>query len=64
MRKKQILVVDDETDTLNSIKEVLEKEGFEVEAVTNAKKCLEKAKQKKHDLILIDIYMPGVSGEK
>ncbi len=62
--KKKILIVDDEPDTLESIKEVLEKEGFEVEAVTSGKECIEKAKEKKHDLILIDIYMPGMSGEE
>jgi len=64
MRKKKILIVDDEQDTLESIKEVLEKEGFEVEAVTSGKECIEKANETKHDLILIDIYMPGMSGEK
>ncbi len=64
MAKKKILIVDDEPDTLESIKEDLEKEGFEVEAVTSGKECIEKAKEKKHDLILIDIYMPGMSGEE
>ncbi len=62
--KKKILIVDDEPDTLESIKEVLEKEGFEVECANNGKECIEKAKETKHDLILIDIYMPGMSGEE
>ncbi len=61
---KKVLIVDDEIDTLESIKEVLEKEGFEVEPVTNAKECIKRAKENKHDIILIDIYMPGMSGEK
>ncbi len=61
---KRVLIVDDEPDTLESIKEVLEKEGFEVECANNVKECIEKAKEKKHDLILIDIYMPGMSGEE
>ncbi len=62
--KKKILIVDDEPDTLESIKEVLEKEGFEVECANNGKECIEKANETKHDLILIDIYMPGMSGEE
>ena len=62
--KKKILIVDDEPDTLESIKEVLEKEGFEVECANNGKECIEKANKTKHDLILIDIYMPGMSGEE
>ena len=61
---KEILIVDDEIDTLESIREVLEKEGFKVETVTNAKECIKRAKEKKHALILIDIYMPGMDGEK
>ncbi len=62
--KKKILIVDDEPDTLESIKEVLEKEGFEVECANNGKECIEKANKTKHDLILIDIYMPSMSGEE
>ena len=61
---KKILIVDDEADTIESIKEVLENEGFEVECASNGEECIEKTKEKKHDLILIDIYMPGMSGEK
>ncbi len=60
---KKILVVDDKPDVLESIKEVLENEGFEVETVNNGKECIEKAKETKHDLILIDIYMPKMNGE-
>ncbi len=62
--KQKILIVDDEPDILESVKEVLEREGFEVEDVNSAKECIEKAKETKHDLILIDIYMPGMSGEE
>ena len=61
---KKILIVDDEKDTLESIKEVLERDGFEVDLASGGKECIEKAKEKKHDLILIDIYMPGMSGEE
>lgn len=61
---KRILVVDDESDTAESIKEVLEREGLEVECANSGKECLEKTKKKKHDLILIDIYMPGMNGEE
>ncbi len=60
---KKILVVDDKPDVLESIKEVLENEGYEVDTVNNGKECIEKAKETKHDLILIDIYMPGMNGE-
>ncbi len=61
---KKILCVDDKSDVLESVKEVLEDEGFEVDTVTNGEDCIKKAKETKHDLILIDIYMPGMSGEE
>lgn len=58
------MVVDDEWDTLESVKNVLEKAGFEVDCVSNGRECIEKAKLKKYDLILIDIYMPIMDGEE
>jgi len=61
---KEILVVDDEADTLKSIKELMGKECFEVACVSSGEECIEKVKEKKYDLILIDIYMPGMSGEE
>lgn len=64
MTKKRILVVDDEWDTLVSIQEILELAGFEVDIVDKGENCIEKAKEKRYDLILIDIYMPDMNGEK
>ena len=61
---KKILIVDDEADTLKSIKTVLEKEGFNVDCANNGEECIEKTKEDKYSLILIDIYMPGMSGEE
>jgi len=59
---KKILVLDDESDILESVKAVLEREGYEVDTAQSGKECIEKSKKKKHDLIMIDIYMPGMSG--
>ena len=60
--KKQILFVDDNVDTLESVKELMEMHEYDVDTVQSGKECIEKAKQKKYDLILIDILMPGMSG--
>ena len=59
---KEILVVDDEFEDLNKMKELLEKEGYKVEAVTNGAKALDVLVGNGFDLILIDIKMPTLSG--
>ncbi len=60
--KKRILHVDDEPDTLEVVKTILEKEGFEVESVESGKGALDKVTLDSFDLILLDIMMPDMSG--
>jgi DNA-binding response OmpR family regulator len=60
--KKRILHVDDEPDTLEVVKTILEKEGFEVESVESGKGALKQVKLDSFDLILLDIMMPDMSG--
>lgn len=59
---KRILHVDNEQDILDSVKMLLESEGFEVELATGGKECLKLLETKKFDLILLDIMMPDISG--
>ena len=62
MRKK-IMVVDDDPDILITIRNVFEREGYEVFTVDSGKKCYELLKNNEiPDLILLDIMMPGMSG--
>jgi CheY-like chemotaxis protein len=59
---KKIMVVDDEEDTRNTVKLVMENQGYGVVTAENADDCLKKAMKKgsrKPDLILMDIMMPG-----
>jgi len=62
MVKKRILIVDNEEDTANLIKMILEDAGYEVETVLSGKECLEIMEQKNFDLVLLDIMMPDMSG--
>ena len=57
--KKSILVVDDEPDVRESVKMILEMNGFKVIEAVNADECITKVKNEKPDLILLDIMMPG-----
>jgi CheY-like chemotaxis protein len=60
--KKVILVVDDEPDIRLFLKTVLEDAGFEVITADNGKHALEKIRERKPDLISIDLVMPKMRG--
>ena len=60
--KKKVLVVDDEVTTVQLLEYVLQKNNFETISVYSGKKALEKAREEKPDLILLDIMMPGMDG--
>ncbi len=59
-----ILVVDDEPDIRLFLKTVLEDEGFNVTTADNGKHALDKIKEKKPDLISLDLVMPKMRGVK
>jgi len=59
---KKVLVVDDEPDTLELIKLVLESAGFEAILVNNGMEALAKIDAEKLDLVLLDIMMPDMDG--
>jgi DNA-binding NtrC family response regulator len=58
----KILVVDDEPDIRSLIKEILEDETFEVAVAENATQANNIRENFDPDLILLDIWMPGVDG--
>jgi len=57
-----ILVVDDEPDIRNLVKEILEDEGFNVEVAKDAEQARQQREDFSPDLVLLDIWMPGVDG--
>jgi two-component system response regulator VicR len=59
---KKVLVVDDEPDTLELVKLVLESAGFEAILVNNGMEALAKIDAGKLDLVLLDIMMPDMDG--
>ena len=56
---KTILVVDDEPDVRQSVKMILEVNGYKVITAVDGDDCLNKILEVKPDLILLDIMMPG-----
>jgi two-component system CheB/CheR fusion protein len=58
----RILVVDDNRDTLNMLRILLEGEGAVVETAVSGADALRKAKTAQMDLVIFDIAMPGMDG--
>ena len=60
---KKILIIDDEEDFCFFLKQNLEATGsFEVFTSSSGEQGLELARKFTHDLILLDIMMPGMDG--
>ncbi|SMC22746.1 two component, sigma54 specific, transcriptional regulator, Fis family [Desulfacinum hydrothermale DSM 13146] len=59
---EKILVVDDEPSILQSLKGVLEDEGYETVLVGSAEAALEEIQRDAPHLILLDIWLPGMDG--
>ena len=57
-----ILVVDDEPGVRSSISGVLKDEGFDVDIAETGEECLEKANGAAYDVIVLDIWLPGLDG--
>lgn len=60
--KKRVLVVDDESTILESVRGILEDEGYEVTVVSSGQACLDILQREPADLVILDIWMPGMDG--
>ena len=57
-----ILIVDDEAGVRSSLAGVLRDEGYQVDTVDSGEACLEQVKRKSYDVLLLDIWLPGLDG--
>jgi DNA-binding response OmpR family regulator len=62
MKKRKILIVDDEPDTNLSIEIFLEENGFEVDAFDDPIIALDNFRKGVYDLLILDIKMPKMHG--
>lgn len=60
----KILIVEDETDINNMLCDALQKAGFECTQAFSGTEALLYGKQTKFSLILLDLMLPGMNGEK
>ena len=60
--KPTILIVDDEPGVRTALTGVLNDEGYEVETVASGEACLERMARGGVDLIVLDVWLPGMDG--
>ena len=61
-QQPSILVVDDESGILDTLRILLRKEGFEVTTAQGGKAGLDQIRSGNHDIVLTDVRMPQVTG--
>lgn len=59
---KKILIIEDDRNLLNELREFLERNGYQVESVDNFLIASQIALEMRPDLVILDINLPGISG--
>ncbi|MFH1654868.1 MAG: response regulator [Pseudomonadota bacterium] len=59
---KKILVIDDEPELIKAIEIRLQVAGFETLSASDGMEGLEKAREEKPDLIILDVMLPNMDG--
>jgi len=62
MLPKKILVIEDDSDTLKFITESLKRASYRVTGAGSGEDGLEKFREEKPDLVILDIALPGIDG--
>ncbi len=58
----KVMVVDDEMEIIELVRNMLQVEGIEVIGALSGKECLKKLRSEKPDFIFLDIMMPEMDG--
>ncbi len=64
MEKTKLLMVDDEKQFRETTSKVLTRRGFDVTVAGTGEEAIEKVKQGKFDVVVLDIRMPGMDGHE
>src|SRR5919199_1324788 len=57
-----VLIVDDERGIRETLRAVLEDEGFETETVASGEECLKVVERRAFGCVLLDVWLPGIDG--
>ena len=58
----RILIIEDEPAIREAIAYALRREGFDVDEVADGERALEEAQRGEHDVVLLDLMLPGLPG--
>jgi len=64
LKRKRILVADDEVYIVHILEFSLNMEGYEVISATSGEEALRKAEKERPDLVVLDVLMPGMTGHE
>jgi DNA-binding response OmpR family regulator len=64
MEQMRVLLVDDEDELVFTMAERLTMRGYEVDAVTSGDAALERLGANVYDVAVVDVKMPGTSGQE
>ena len=62
--KPLVLIVDNEPQMCDVLRRILEKEGYAIITAFNGEEALRLVREKKPDVILLDLVMPGIDGRE
>jgi two-component system, NtrC family, nitrogen regulation response regulator NtrX len=62
VKNARVLVVDDEPGIRESLRGVLEDEGYSCHAVESGEACLEELARNSYEAVLLDVWLPGIDG--
>ena len=64
MKKKKVAIIEDDRNNLNLLKVILKDEGYEVYGAPTGIEIVNQLVNKKPDLIILDLMLPLLPGEK
>ncbi len=64
MTKPRIVAIDDEPEFIQMLVDYFEPREYEISAAIRGAKGIELVKEKKPDVVLIDLKMPGIDGDE
>ncbi len=64
MTKPRIVAIDDEVEFIDMLKSYFAPRGYDIEVAIRGAKGIELVKEKKPDVVLMDLKMPGIDGDE
>jgi two-component system, OmpR family, response regulator VicR len=62
IKMDDLLYIEDNVDTAEAVKVILQREGFVIDLANTGREGLNKVRNKRYDIILLDIMLPDMSG--